>query len=106
VVVDGRSALQCGLGLSLDPESAGGEALAEAMAAACRRKFGADYGLSVGPFPAFDPRSADPLPVHFGLAGPGGTRVKSAPFAAHPAILTAYCAKQALNLLRLSLGEG
>jgi hypothetical protein len=49
------------------------------------------------------PVGVEPKPVFFALAGPGGIRRKQVPFALHPALLTTYCAKHALNLLRLAL---
>jgi nicotinamide-nucleotide amidase len=95
--------------LGLEPEllarhSLASSEAAQAMAAACRNRFGADYGLAVSGFPEVAPEASEPKPVYFALAGPGGARVKSIPFALHPAILTVYCAKHALNLVRLALG--
>jgi nicotinamide-nucleotide amidase len=91
----------------------------QAMAAGCRERFGADYGLAVGgmgilpgqetlapatcPCHAADPAAAEPRPVFFALAGPDGIQVQQAPLAGHPATLQAYCAKHALNMLRLAL---
>jgi len=76
--------------------------VAQAMAEACRRRFGADFGLAVSGFPDFDARQAS-RPVFFALAGAEGVQVKSFPFGGHPATLKIYCAKQALNLARLAL---
>jgi len=101
VVGDAESARSL---LAVDAElaqGAPGEGLAAAMAQACRARLRADYGLAVGPFPPFHP--AAPQPVFLALAGPDGLRHKSFPFAGHPDILTIYCAKQALNLVRLAL---
>jgi nicotinamide-nucleotide amidase len=78
-----------------------GEQVSERMAAACRQCFGADYGLAVGCFPAFDPR--EPKPVHLALADAKGVKVKPISYAGHPAWLKIYIAKHALNLLRLAL---
>ncbi len=77
------------------------EQLSKRMAAACRERFGADYALAVGSFPAFNPQ--EPQPVHLALADAHGVKEKSIPFAGHPAWLKIYIAKHALNLLRLTL---
>ncbi|MBN2024371.1 MAG: CinA family nicotinamide mononucleotide deamidase-related protein [Pirellulales bacterium] len=79
-------------------------AVAEAMAQACRRRFGADYGLAVSQFPERDPASAEPPSVHFALATSEGVRPKSVPFAGHLATLAVFCAKHALDFARLELG--
>jgi nicotinamide-nucleotide amidase len=76
-----------------------------AMASACRRRFAADYGLAVGPFPHFDPTARDPKPVFFAMATAEGVATKSMPFSAHPALLKALCGKNALDMLRLALLE-
>ena len=81
--------------------SAASAEVAEAMALGVRERFGTDYGLAVGRFPAFD--AAAPKPVFFALASPEGVRVKSLPFASHPAVAEVFCAKTALNLARLEL---
>ena len=75
----------------------------EAMAAACRHRLGTDWGLAVGRFPPLDPRSAEPPPVWVALASEAGVERKAFSLASHPAILRAYCAKAALNMLRLAL---
>lgn len=75
--------------------------VASAMAEACRKRFGADYGLAVGRFPPFEPES--PEPAFLALASSKGVQVKSLPFAGHPDLLKIYFAKQALNLVRLAL---
>jgi nicotinamide-nucleotide amidase len=76
---------------------------AQAMAAACRERFASDYALAVSGFPQPALEAAEPQPVFFALAGPDGIRVKQIPFALHPAILTVYCAKHTLNVVRLAL---
>ncbi len=73
------------------------------MAEACRKRFGADYGLCAGPFPALDPPPAEPKPFHYALASPSGVAVQAVPFAAHPALLKVLCAKHVLNLARLAM---
>lgn len=83
------------------------ESVARAMAAACRDRFTADYGLAVSPFPhgdraALSTPPGEPPTVCFALAGPGGLQTKSAPLAMNPDLLQIYCAKQALNLFRLA----
>jgi len=75
---------------------------AVSMAVGCRKRFQTDFGLAVGPFPLTE-TPGDPQPVFFGLAAPDGVRVKSMPFAAHPALLKILAAKNALNFLRLAL---
>jgi nicotinamide mononucleotide (NMN) deamidase PncC len=102
IVVTGQAAAQGLLDLPADAVI-GQERLAAAMASACRQRFGADYGLSVGPFPKFDPLTSDPNSVFFGLAAPGGVSTKSMPFAAHPALVKVLCGKIALDILRLSM---
>jgi nicotinamide-nucleotide amidase len=78
-----------------------------AMAAGCRRQFGADYGLAVGPFPAATPPGGEPQPVFMALATAEGIQQqKTIPFAGHPATLRIYMAKHALNLARLAMLSG
>ena len=108
VVVAGSKALAGVLGI--EPElparhlPAGSE-VARAMAVGCRERFASDYALAVGRFPEFDPEAAEPNPVFFALATPGGTEVRQSPFAGHPATLKIFCAKRALNIVRLALLE-
>jgi nicotinamide-nucleotide amidase len=78
-----------------------GEDLAKLAAAACLKRFGADYALFVGPFPIFDANS--PKPVYLALADADGVSIKSILFAGHPATLRIFIAKHALNFVRLSL---
>ncbi len=107
LVVQSREAASRALGVPPDVcEYSAGRPLAEAMAARAHERFGADYALAVGPFPAADPRARDPASVYFALAGPGGVHVKVHPFAGHPATLKVFCGKAALNLARLALLEG
>ena len=82
--------------------SASGDDLA-AVAQTCRLKFDADFGLAVGKLPQVDPQAAEPPLLHFAVADRQGVSVKSAPYAGHPDILKTRGAKQALNLLRLTL---
>ena len=72
----------------------------------CRRRFNADLGLAISPFPDLDPEASSPKRFHVALATPDGTRSKSYAFAGHPALLRLLSAKRALNLARLNLLEG
>jgi nicotinamide-nucleotide amidase len=104
LVIENRATLGRVLGLDQElllglPDSS--EELLKTAAAACRERFGADYVLAVGCFPEFN--LDDPKPVYLALAEAGGLRIKSVPFAGHPATLKIYIAKQALNLLRLTM---
>ena len=109
IVVPGRKVLCDALEVPaelLQQHSATSGEVAGEMAVRCRRRFRADYALSVGRFPLFDPAASQPKPVFFALATAEGVEVKSFPFAGHPALLKTFCAKRALNLVRLEmLGE-
>lgn len=80
-----------------------GAEVARAMAAACRERFGADYGLAVSRFPEFDPAAPEPESILVGWADAAGVRVTSFPHAGHPATLKVFSAKRALNVARLAL---
>lgn len=75
---------------------------ASEWAEAVRDLFQADYGLALGPWPR---ESGDlaAAPVPFAVASLEQTIRRSATTAGHPDILQARIAKQALNLLRLTL---
>jgi len=73
--------------------------MAAVMATVGRERFGADYGLAVGPFP---PPGAE-AEVHVAVATPTGVQTHTHPHASHPAMRRILCAKVALNLLRLEL---
>ncbi len=75
----------------------------EALARGCRERLGADYGLAVSDFPAYDPQATQPHSIFYALATPLGVTVKSSPFAGHSDILKLLTAKRAMNLLRLEL---
>jgi len=93
-------------GLLARADAADGEVV-RAMATGCRTRFGADYGLAVGRFPAPAPNAESPLPFHVALAAPdGNVELHTFPYAGHPATLTIFCAKRALNVVRLALVEG
>jgi nicotinamide-nucleotide amidase len=79
--------------------------VAGAMAASCRQRFEADYGLAVGSFPPLDPSAAEPKPMFIGLATVDGVQVDSFPYAGHPATLKIFSAKRALNVARLAMLE-
>jgi nicotinamide-nucleotide amidase len=90
-----------GRGFMEAPEEA--KDLVAAMAEACRKRFGSDYALGVGPFPKSAPGATEPKPFFFALATADGVTTKSVPFAAHPALLKILAAKQALNMVRLAM---
>lgn len=77
--------------------------LASAMASAVRRQTGADYGLAIGNFPAFDSAASEPPAYHYALACPENVLTRSSALAVHPAIIKPRAGKQALNLLRIEL---
>lgn len=69
----------------------------------CRHDHATDFAIAVGPFPQPDDTVAGPGEFHFAVAGGGGVNCKSSLLAGHPDILKERSAKQALNLLRLTL---
>jgi len=79
--------------------------VAQAMAASCRRRFNADYALAVSRFPEFDSSASKPNPMFVALADANGVQVKSFPYAGLPALLRIFCAKRALNVIRLAMLE-
>jgi len=81
----------------------GEAAWVETLAQATRRKFATDYALAVGPFPPDTPAAETPQPVTFALATSKQVRSQNLPLASHPALRKVFCAKTALNLLRLEL---
>jgi nicotinamide-nucleotide amidase len=87
--------------LARDP-AVGGEAVA-AMAEGCRRRFLADYSLAIGRLPPPRDEADATRRVLCALAGPEETVVKKSPYVGHPAVLEEFCAKRALNLVRLAL---
>ena len=72
-------------------------------AEACRRQFGTDYAIAVGPFPAADEAGSEAGELSLAVAWKEGAETASPPFSGHPDILKARSGKQALNLLRLHL---
>lgn len=106
LVATSAEALKGPLGIAaelLDGHALGSREVVEAMAAAARQRFGVDFALSAGRFPPHDPAAKELKPVFFALAGPDGVSVREVPFAGHPAALKVYCAKQALNMVRLAM---
>lgn len=109
VVVRDTESLASILSVSADTNSswqnntAEQERIVGAMAQSCREKFGADYGLAVGPLPEVNPQAAEPPQLYLAVASSQGITVKSFPYAGHPDILKTRGGKQALNLLRLTL---
>ncbi len=90
--------------LPLDPTASpyDGDAGVRAMAIACRQRFQTDFGLAVGPLPsAGDDRQTKQ--VHFALAMAAGVRTLHVSSGIHPDIVGDYCAKHAINLVRLEL---
>jgi nicotinamide-nucleotide amidase len=73
------------------------------IAETCRHDHASDFALAIGPFPKRDSSADSPADFHFALAGPNGATTKTSPYAGHPDILKERSAKQALNLLRLTL---
>lgn len=69
---------------------------------AAQVQFGADFAIAVGPFPASDAVEGSAT-VAIAAVGPGMAETKFIPYSLHPAIRRAFCAKWALNLLRLAL---
>ncbi len=84
-------------------ESVCQERLVRAMADACRRRFDSGYALAVGRLPDSNPKPGHPGEVWFALAGPDGATAKKHPFTGHPALRKIFCARRALNFVRLAL---
>jgi nicotinamide-nucleotide amidase len=81
----------------------GDEGFVRAMAAACRERFAADYGLAIGPFPNAGATADAPRKVQLALATADGIQTSKISIGLHPALLHIYCAKQALNFVRLAV---
>jgi nicotinamide-nucleotide amidase len=106
LVAASAEALKGPLGIAaelLERHAPGSREVVEAMAAGARQRFGVDLALAAGRFPPLDPSAKEPKPVVFALAGPAGVTAREVPFAGHPAVLKVYCAKQALNTVRLAM---
>lgn len=103
-----RDALAAERSLGIAPEALAARVnapatLVEAMARACRDRFGAHLGLAIGPFPPFLAEAEQPELVHVALATPETVAVTGFPFAGHPATLRVLMGKRALNVVRLHL---
>ncbi|HUT10710.1 MAG TPA: CinA family nicotinamide mononucleotide deamidase-related protein [Thermoguttaceae bacterium] len=106
LVVPDESALKNLLGVDeqfLAAHPPTGAELARAMAAGCRERFASDYALAVGAFPEVDAEAPEPKPFYCALATADRVNVERFPYAGHPATLTVFCAKRALNFVRLAL---
>ncbi|MBN2217410.1 MAG: CinA family nicotinamide mononucleotide deamidase-related protein [Pirellulales bacterium] len=82
-----------------------GDEPARAMAQAVRQKLGTDYGLAIGPL---SPRADGPATdgaeqADFAIATPQTVHVECVPLVSHPELRKTFCAKVALNRLRLQL---
>jgi len=86
----------------IEEEGPTSAAVAERMAELARERLGTDYGLAVSEVPAEDP-DPEKMVYHIALATASGTESRRLRYAGHPAILKPRSAKQALNLLRLTL---
>jgi nicotinamide-nucleotide amidase len=101
------------LNLELAPEALASSQTAEAMARSVRERIGADFGLGIASFPDEGIQVPDAASgsqgremtgtLHVALATSDNVREKGFPLASHPAITKARSAKQALNVLRLSM---
>jgi nicotinamide-nucleotide amidase len=76
-----------------------------AVAKSCRDRFGADFALFVGEFPAYNPEdtTGDAPTSHVALVGEGVSRVVDYTFLGDLTLNKSRAAKIALNLLRLHL---
>jgi nicotinamide-nucleotide amidase len=88
---------------TFDQHGPASETITRELAESIRKRLGASYGLAAGAFPEIDPDADEPPSFFMALATPETIHIKSTPFAGHPEILKARAAKQALNLLRLTL---
>ncbi len=99
IVVRDASALEL-LGIpDLEKVEGNNAATAQLMAEKIRDVYRADFGLSVSD----TPRDSDSQRIFLGLAGPHESNVHARSYAGHPDLLLELAAKQALNLLRLTI---
>jgi nicotinamide-nucleotide amidase len=113
IVVREVAMLNSILGLEVQSNNSANEFTAQAMAKAVREKCNASYGLGIAAIPATGPteptaatgpHNAEPSgTLQIALATAENVRVKGFPLASHPAITKPRSAKQALNMLRLSM---
>jgi nicotinamide-nucleotide amidase len=80
------------------------------IAETCRHDHATDFALALGPFPKAEQSepatAAEAGKFQYAVCGPGGVSSKTSLFTGHPDILKERAAKQALNLLRLTLLNG
>ncbi len=112
IVVRDAAMLQSLLNIDVPPSAAATAETATAMARAVRHSTGADFGLGIAAFPKGGPAVPTAATsagidmggtLHVALATGDNVRMKAFPIASHPSITKTRSAKQALNLLRLSL---
>jgi nicotinamide mononucleotide (NMN) deamidase PncC len=112
VVVRDASVLKSLLQIDLANDGSASAETAAAMACAVQRNCGSDFGLGIAAFPT----SGEAVPtaatassidmagtLHVALASGDNVRTKGFPIATHPSITKTRSAKQALNLVRLSI---
>ena len=76
------------------------------LAEACRKRFSADIGLALGAFLYADRRNDDatsPATLQIALATSAGVEKIEFNVQLHPDIVHIYCAKRALDTVRLAL---
>jgi len=89
------------LPLGAAASSQGDESFARAMAIACREQFQTDFGLAVGSLPPVSD-TGESKQVHFALASSTGVQTFHVSSGIHPDIVGDYCAKHAINRVRLA----
>ncbi|MDZ4819668.1 MAG: CinA family nicotinamide mononucleotide deamidase-related protein [Planctomycetota bacterium] len=88
---------------ALQTITADAKSTTEKLAQAAKAQFGTSYGLAVGGFPASTVAGTEPPKVWLALASDSGTLIIAVGVAGHSAIIKSRTAKQALNMLRLTL---
>jgi nicotinamide-nucleotide amidase len=112
ITVHGETMLKSLLNIDTPPNCSATTETATAMARAVQRTTGSNIGLGIAAFPSSG--SAVPTAttlagvdmagtLHVALASGDNVRTKAFPIASHPAITKTRSAKQALNMVRLSL---
>jgi len=102
LVAADEAAMKHLLPLGSSASSQGGESCVRGMAIACRQQFRTEFGLAVGPLPSVS-EMGEARHVHFALASETGCETFRVSSGIHPDIVGDYCAKHALNFLRLAL---
>jgi nicotinamide-nucleotide amidase len=93
------------------------ESFTRDLAVACQKKFGVDFALAIGFFPAESSAGATAsgdgasptslaTPYYFALATPDKVLCRSATLVSHASVWKPRAAKQVMNLLRLTLLHG